>query len=89
MTVSNGPSSTASVSAEYSYTPLEGYEGMSAYFTAGDASDARLTQGAMLAPGEEETTFVYVEGNMPPHMAAGSFTVGSCTVILKGGEASE
>lgn len=89
VTVTNGPSSDISVSAQYSYTPLVGYEGLRAYFTAGGADDARLTEGAMLAPKQAETVFVYVEGNMPTHLATGSYTVGSCTVSLKGGESNE
>ncbi|MBO5755936.1 MAG: MucBP domain-containing protein, partial [Clostridia bacterium] len=89
VTVSNGVASDVSVSAEYSYTPLVGYEGLQAYFTAGGAEDARLTEGAILAPGETETTYIYVEGNMPPHMAEGSYAAGNCTVTLKGGEANE
>lgn len=89
VTVQNGEASEVSVSAEYSYTPFVGYEGMQAYFTAGGAEDARLTEGATLAPGESETTYIYVEGNMPIYTAVGSYAVGSCTVSLKGGEVNE
>ncbi len=89
VTVQNDTASTIAVRAGYAYERALGFDDFTAYFTAAQDKDAAaITESGNLAPGASFTAFVWLKGHLPPDFIGSAATLGTCTVIIEGGNQS-
>lgn len=72
------------VMAEYSYTPEEGYEDLSAYYTEGAENTAERINSVTLSVGDSQKVYIWMEGEFTPD-TKGTYGVGTCTVTISAG----
>lgn len=84
VTVTNNAESEMDVRSEFSYTPRNGYQHISGFFTFENSQAGQKISSAGVPVNTSKTAYLWLTGSMS-NSVSGTITSGDCTVTITGG----